>query len=133
MALDVPQLFQNLTNEFGEDLLQRAAVWMTLRESKASFAIEGEADRASRIERFADVIARRTGHGDSPLSDTALAQLQGEILGRRTTLTHFGLRQSPIFVGETVRYQDVVHYVAPPARSEEHTSELQSLTRNSYA
>src|SRR3546814_11570995 len=86
MALDVPQLFQNLTNEFGEDLLQRAAVWMTLRESKASFAIEGEADRASRIERFADVIARRTGHGDSPLSDTALAQLQGEILGRRTTL-----------------------------------------------
>lgn len=115
MALDVPQLFQNLTNEFGEDLLQRAAVWMTLRESKASFAIEGEADRASRIERFADVIARRTGHGDSPLSDTALAQLQGEILGRRTTLTHFGLRQSPVFVGETIRYQDIVHYVAPPA------------------
>src|SRR3546814_19295329 len=65
--LDVPQLFQNLTNEFGEDLLQRAAVWMTLRESKASFAIEGEADRASRIERFADVIARseerRVGKG----------------------------------------------------------------------
>src|SRR3546814_14207312 len=89
-------------------LLQRAAVWMTLRESKASFAIEGEADRASRIERFADVIARRTGHGDSPLSDTALAQLQGEILGRRTTLTHFGLRQSPVFVGEPVLYPDVV-------------------------
>src|SRR3546814_16583330 len=102
MALDVPQLFQNLTNEFGEDLLQRAAVWMTLRESKASFAIEGEADRASRLERFADVIARRTGHGDSPLSDTALAQLQGEILGRRTTLPHFGLRQSPVFVGANV-------------------------------
>lgn len=115
MALDVPQLFQNLTDEFGEDLLQRAAVWMTLRESKASFTIEGEADRASRIERFADVIARRTGHGDSPLSHTTLAQLQGEILGKRTTLSHFGLRQSPVFVGETVRYQDVVHYVAPPA------------------
>ncbi|NYT76954.1 Fic family protein [Alcaligenaceae bacterium] len=115
MALDIPQLFQNLTDEFGEDLLQRAAVWMTLRESKASFAIEGEADRASRIERFADVMARRTGQGGSPLSDAALAQLQGEILGRRTTITHFGVRQSPVFVGETVRYQDVVHYVAPPA------------------
>jgi len=114
MALDVPQLFKSLTDEFGEDLLQRAAVWMTLRESKASFAIEGEADRASRIERFADVIVRRTGHGDSPLDDAALAQLQSEILGKRTTLTHFGLRQSPVFVGESVRYQDVVHYVAPP-------------------
>lgn len=115
MALDIPQLLQNLTNEFGEDLLQRAAVWMTLRESKASFAIEGEADRASRIERFADVIARRTGQDNNPLSEATLAQLQGEILGERTTLAHFGLRQSPVFVGETVRYQNVVHYVAPPA------------------
>lgn len=113
-SLDVPQLFQNLTDEFGEDLLQRAAVWMTLRESKASFAIEGEADRANRIERFADVMARRTGQGDVPLSDASLAQLQSEILGERSTLTQFGLRQSPVFVGETVRYQNIVHYVAPP-------------------
>ena len=41
--------------------------------------------------------------------------MQQEILGRRTSLGQFGLRQSPVFVGETVRYQDVVHYVAPPA------------------
>lgn len=115
IALDVPQLFQNLASEFDEDLLRRAAVWMTLRESKASFAIEGEGDQASRIERFADVMARRTGQGNYPLTDAALAQLQGEILGKRTTLTHFGLRQSPVFVGATVRYQDIVHYVAPPA------------------
>ena len=33
MALDVPQLFENQTDEFGEDLLQRAAVWMTLATS----------------------------------------------------------------------------------------------------
>ncbi|MBF6623430.1 MAG: Fic family protein, partial [Pseudomonas stutzeri] len=114
MGLDVPRLFRQLTDEFGEDLLQRAAVWMTLRESKASFAIEGEADRASRIERFADVMARRTGEGDIPLNDTSLAQLQSEILGKRTTLTRLGVRQSPVFVGETVRFQNIVHYVAPP-------------------
>ncbi|ETF03886.1 filamentation induced by cAMP protein Fic [Advenella kashmirensis W13003] len=113
--LDVPQLFQNLTAEFGEDLLRRAAVWMTLRESKATFKIEGEADRANRIERFADVMARRTGQGDCPLTDVTLAQLQGEILGKRTSLTRLGLRSSPVFVGETVHYQDIVHYVAPPA------------------
>lgn len=114
-GLDVPRLFGELTAEFGEDLLMRAAVWMTLRESKASFAIEGEADRAGRVQRFADVMARRTGQGELPFSDAALAELQREILGDRTTITHFGVRQSPVFVGETVRYQEVVHYVAPPA------------------
>lgn len=115
VALDVPRLYGELTDEFGEDLLLRAAVWMTLRESKASFAIEGEADRVGRVQRFADVMARRTGQGEAPLSDAALAALQQEILGDRTTITRFGVRQSPVFVGETVRYQEVVHYVAPAA------------------
>lgn len=114
-ALDVAALFQDLTTEFGEDLLLRAATWMTLRESKASFIIEGEADQASRIQRFADVMARRTGQGEVCLSQAALAQLQREILGKRTILSQFGIRQSPVFVGETVGYQDVVHYVAPTA------------------
>lgn len=113
--LDVPALFGDLTEEFGEELLLRAAAWMTLRESKASFTIEGEADRATRIQRFADVMARRTGQGQQPLTDVALAELQQEILGPLTTVTRPGLRQSPVFVGETVRYQEVVHYVAPPA------------------
>jgi fido (protein-threonine AMPylation protein) len=113
--LDVPQLFAALTAEFGENLLVRAAAWMTLRESKASFAIEGEADQATRIQRFADVMARRTGQGELPLTDAALAALQREILGDRTTLARFGIRQSPVFVGETVRFQEVVHYVAPAA------------------
>lgn len=113
-GLDVPRLFGELTEEFGEELLLRAAAWMTLRESKASFTIEGEADRATRIQRFADVMTRRTGQGELPLTDAALAEIQEEILGPVTTLTRLGIRQSPVFVGETVRYQEVVHYVAPP-------------------
>lgn len=113
--LDVSVLFGELTDEFGEDLLMRAAAWMTLRESRASFAIEGEAGQATRVQRFADVMARRTGQGEWPLTDTVLAELQREILGERTTLVRFGIRQSPVFVGEMVRYQEVVHYVAPVA------------------
>lgn len=65
VAVDVRQLLQELEAEFGEELLLRSAVWMTLRESKASFAIEGETDQTDRIQRFADVLARRTGEGDS--------------------------------------------------------------------
>lgn len=116
MALDVPGLLQQLASEFGEDVLMRSAVWMTLRESKSSFAIEGEADQSDRIARFADVLARRTGLGDGPLDQATLAQLQSEILGKRTTLQQFGIRQSPVFVGEVVRFHEVVHYVAPPAQ-----------------
>ena len=92
VAVNLPALLTDLALEFGEDLLMRSAVWLTLRESKSSFAIEGEDDQADRIQRFA------------------------EILGRLTTLQRFGLRQSPVFVEEVVRYQEVIHYVAPPAK-----------------
>jgi len=114
MDLDVPGLIHALAGEFGEELLMKSAVWMTLRESKSSFEIEGEADKTDRVQRFADVLARRTGQGAWPLDQAALADLQAEILGRRTTVQQFGIRQSPVFVGEVVRYQEVVHYVAPP-------------------
>lgn len=116
MKLDVPALLQELSAEFGEDVLLRSAVWMTMRESKSSFAIEGEADKLDRIRRFADVLARRTGLGRWPLDEDALAQLQTDILGSRSTLRKFGIRQSPVFVGEVVRMQEVVHYVAPPEK-----------------
>ena len=116
MKVDVAQLLEALANEFGQDVVLRSAVWMTLRESKASFAIEGEADQHDRIQRFADVLARRTGQGGWPLDEPTLAQLQSEILGARSTLKQFGIRKSPVFVGGVVRYQEVVHYVAPLAQ-----------------
>ena len=115
MALDVPALLHDLAIEFGEETLLRSAVWMTLRESKSSFTLEGEGDQADRIQRFAVVLARRAGRGDWPLDEATLADLQTDILGQRTSLAAFGLRQSPMFVGEVVRFQPVVHYVAPPA------------------
>jgi hypothetical protein len=115
LELDVRALIHDLEVEFGAELLLRSAVWMTLRESRSSFEIEGEADKTDRIRRFADVLARRTGQGEiPPLDEGSLAELQREILGQRTTVQRFGLRQSPIFVGEVVRYQEIVHYIAPP-------------------
>ena len=125
MGLDVSGLINDLAQEFGEELLMRSAVWMTLRESKSSFAIEGEADQSDRIQRFADVLSRRTGQGSWPLNQAALSELQSKILGKRTSLQHFGIRQSPVFVGEVARYQEVVHYIAPPA--EDVTDMLEGL------
>ena len=47
-ALDIAMMVDKLNDEFGQDLLMRASVWMTLRESKASFTIEGEGKELKR-------------------------------------------------------------------------------------
>ncbi|WP_150538603.1 Fic family protein [Actinobacillus vicugnae] len=113
-SLDIRALLNELVTEFGEDLLLRSSVWLTLRESKASFAIEGEGNQVSRIERFADVIARHTGKGNLPLTQIKLAHLQQDILGESKAIQHYGIRQSPVFVGQTYRFKEIVHYIAPP-------------------
>lgn len=99
--------------QFGAEVLRRSAVWMTLKESRSSFQIEGEQDQVNRVQRFAAVMEKRTGNGNVPLGPEDLVALQKEILGEVTTLPSFGLRQSPVFVGEVVSYENVVHYVAP--------------------
>lgn len=105
------QALQELDVEFGEDLLLRSAVWLTIKESKQSFVIEREGDQGDRIRRFAAVMERRCGQGAVPLDGESLATLQAEILGART-LGPAGLRRSPVFVGEE-RWAPVVHYIAP--------------------
>lgn len=104
-----------LQAEYGVDLLMRSAVWLTIRESRASFRIEHEEDQKDRIQRFAAVMERRCGEIPNPLGPQSLADLQHEILGDRTTLARFGLRKSPVFVGGFSGFQEEVHYVAPPA------------------
>lgn len=110
-ALDISACIQALETEFGEELLMRSAVWLTNKESRASFAIERETKWVDRIKRFAAVMASRCGHYSSPLDDAATVDLQKEILGPRAT--RYGMRQSPVFVGESDRYTQVVHYIAP--------------------
>src|SRR3546814_8578714 len=48
----------------------------------------------------------------APLSENALATLQAEIVGLSLT-ERFGLRRSPVFVGEESLRAPVVHYIAP--------------------
>jgi len=108
---DCAKHLAELEAEFGADLLQRSAVWLTIKESRASFAIEREEDQADRVRRFAAVIGERTGQAGDPLSETTLAELQAQILGPRAT--RYGLRRSPVFIGEVEGSTEVVHYIAP--------------------
>jgi Fic family protein len=115
MGVDCQKMLGELQVEFGSEMLLKSAVWLTLRESRSSFQIEGEADKKDRIERFADVLHNFTGQGEPPLDHESLAMLQKSILGEATSIRLPGIRKSPVFVGQTLRYQEVIHYVAPPA------------------
>ncbi len=100
----------DLEAEFGSDVL-RSAVWLTIKESRASFAIEHEEQHADRVRRFAAAMEQWCGRHDDPLSEAALGELQAQILGPRAT--RYGVRRSPVFVGEVDGFTEVVHYIAP--------------------
>lgn len=102
---------ERLGAEFGEDTLMRSSVWLSLKESRSSFAIEHELKKVDRIQRFAAVMERRCGKGWVHLAPTDIEMLQREILG--DSALSYGLRQSPVYVGETTGYGDYVHYLAP--------------------
>jgi hypothetical protein len=108
---DCAAALNGLETQFGADVLLRSSVWLTIKESRASFAIEHEEDREDRIKRFAMVMESRCGELANPLSVGDLESLQAEILGANA-LT-YGVRSSPVFVGHTAGYREIVDYIAP--------------------
>ena len=52
---------EDLEAEFGPEVLQRSAVWLTIKESRASFAIEHEEQHVDRVRRFAAAMERWCG------------------------------------------------------------------------
>ncbi|MHB0820413.1 Fic family protein [Stutzerimonas stutzeri] len=113
LQFDLHAALRELNQTFGADILMRTASWLTLKESRASFLIEKEADKADRIQRFAHVIAKYCGHIEDPLSNDSLHTLQAGILGHEAF--GLGLRRSPVFVGQATMREDIVHYIAPPS------------------
>lgn len=109
-AYPCAKMLERLEQDFGIDLLMRSAVWLTVKESRSSFAIEHEEQCTDRIQRFALVMERRCGTWKDPLLPSHLAELQSEILGPRAT--RYGIRQSPVFIGQG-GYMPTVHYIAP--------------------
>lgn len=102
-----------LVADFGQATLLRAVNWLTVKESRASFAIESEGQEEDRIHRFARAMVTHCGQIDDPLSEASLEALQSGIMGAITTGFRPGLRRSPVFVGHTVNYLPVIDYLAP--------------------
>lgn len=111
LEYDPSVALRELDRRFGTEILLHSVGWLTLKESRASFLIEHEQNQADRIRRFASVITEHCGKIDAPLSEHSLQILQTGILGKDAM--GFGLRRSPIFVGQATLHEDIVHYVAP--------------------
>ncbi|WP_298366454.1 Fic family protein [uncultured Lutibacter sp.] len=83
-------------NSVHKDILQRASSFLLLKDSKASFTIEGESPGNNRATRWGKAIGQA---GQKPLSVAELIRLQ-QIVIENTRFTNMGLRTEGGFVGE---------------------------------
>ena len=83
-------------NSIHKDVMQRAASFLLLKDSKASFTIEGENPGTNRALRWGKAIGEA---GKNPLSKKELLRLQ-EIIIESKRFTKLGFRTEGGFVGE---------------------------------
>ncbi|BBK41391.1 cell division protein Fic [Allostella vacuolata] len=77
------------------DLVARAAAFLLLEDSRASYVIEGERPGEDRLQRWGRAIGEA---GRRPLDEAELQRLQRIVIGR-ARFTHLGWRREGGFVG----------------------------------
>jgi len=83
-----------------KELLQRASAFLLLKDSKASFTIEGESPKSKRAARWGKAIGQA---GLNPLSKQELLRLQQMVI-ESTRFVKMGLRWEGGFVGDHDRF-----------------------------
>lgn len=78
IAKDLSQKATKLLNTTHRDLLKRASAFLLLKDSKASYAIEGEQPPQNRAQRWGEAIGQA---GNKPLSKDELLRLQQIVIG----------------------------------------------------
>ena len=99
IALDLPSRAQAVAAAVPGDVLARAAAFLLLNDSRASFAIEGEQPAQDRIQRWGRAIRQA---GKQPLDLDELLRLQKIVIGD-PRFVQLGLRDEGGFVGERDR------------------------------
>jgi len=94
-AADWARQKEHLFAAVHRDLLQRAAAFLLLKDSRASFTIENETPSNRRAQRWGEVIGQA---GLQPLSKTELLRLQELVIGNRRFID-LGFRTEGGFVG----------------------------------
>ena len=92
---DLAQRTQEIIGRTHPDIIHRAGAFLLIKDSRASFAIEGERPQASRLERWAHAIGEA---GKTDLTVEELLRLQRVLLGDPRFI-RLGLRTEGGFVG----------------------------------
>lgn len=85
-----------IVGQTGQRLLTRAAAFILLADSRASFEIEGERAPRNRLDRWGKAILQAGKH---PLQLSEIVRLHDVLIGD-SRLTHIGLRPDGVFLGE---------------------------------
>lgn len=96
IALDLPQRAQQVVADVPRDILARTAAFLLLKDSKSSYAIEGERPPQDRIQRWGRAIGEA---GRQPLDRDELLRLQKIVIGD-ARFVKLGFRDEGGFVGE---------------------------------
>ena len=83
-------------NGLRKDIVQRASAFLLLKDSKASFTIEGESPKSKRAARWGQAISQA---GSKDLSKEELIRLQ-QIVIENERFIEMGLRKKGGFIGE---------------------------------
>jgi Fic family protein len=95
-ALDLVRRAQAVVDDVPRDLLSRTAAFLLLKDSKSSYAIEGERPPQDRIQRWGRAIGEA---GRRPIDLDELLRLQQIVIGD-ARFVKMGLRVEGGFVGE---------------------------------
>jgi hypothetical protein len=96
VALDLAERAQDVVAAVPRDLLARTAAFLLLKDSRSSYAIEGEHPPQDRIQRWGRAIAES---GRQPLDRDELLRLQRIVIGD-ARFVRMGFRDEGGFVGQ---------------------------------
>jgi hypothetical protein len=95
-SLDLSEKLKDSLDKLPKDLLIRASSFLLLKDSKASYAIEGESPTLNRALRWGRAISQA---GNKPLSNEELLRLQHVVI-ENDRFTKLGFRKAGGFIGE---------------------------------
>jgi len=95
-ALNLPQRAKDIVANVPRDLLARTAAFLLLKDSRSSYAIEGERPPQDRIQRWGRAIGEA---GRQPLDREELLRLQRIVIGD-SRFVKLGFRIEDGFIGE---------------------------------
>lgn len=96
LKLDLPKKISKTLGNIHPDIMSRTAAFLLLKDSKASYAIEGERPLQNRAQRWGRAIGQA---GQKPLSKDELLRLQ-QLVIENTRFVQMGWRLQGGFVGD---------------------------------